>query len=61
MFKFNIKIDIFYFLIALFIGFLIVYIQSPKPIIILKTPITNDDSINNKIDDKINNFYQHEI
>jgi hypothetical protein len=33
-----IKIDIFYFFISLFIGFFIVYITAPKPIVIVKYP-----------------------
>ena len=34
------QIDLFYFLLTLFIGIFFVYVTSPKPTIIIKTPIT---------------------
>ena len=46
-----IKIDIFYFFISLFIGFILVYITSPIPKIILKSPTLENISKTKFIDE----------
>lgn len=53
-----IKIDIFYFFISLFIGFIMVYITSPTPKIIYKYP-TLDNISNMKFIDENNTCYKY--
>ena len=53
-----IKIDIFYFFISLFMGFILVYLTSPKPKIIFKYP-TLDNISNMKFIDENNVCYKY--
>ena len=47
-----IKINFLVFMISLFIGFFMVYISSPKPIIIIKYPTLNNVDTTIYIDEK---------
>lgn len=58
-----IKITLFYFIISLFIGIMILYIIHPTPQVIIKYPNLNDVSKNIYKDDKgiIYNYKKEEI
>lgn len=47
-----IQIDIFYFLLSLFIGFFLVYTTTPKPDIVIKYPTLDDIDNTTYIDEK---------
>lgn len=54
----NTKIDLYYFIISLFIGLYVVYITTPKPLIILEHPKNNEHFIN--IENGIKYKYKYE-
>lgn len=47
-----IKVEIFYIILGLFLGFLIVYITAPSPRIVLKKPSINTINNTTYIDEK---------
>lgn len=47
-----IKVSLFYFIVSLFIGILVLYIIHPKPIVLIKYPTINNMSKTIYKDDK---------
>jgi len=53
------KVEIFYIILGLFIGFLVVYILTPTPNIVFKYP--NAEQIQNKIFNDNGQCYQYQL